>query len=142
VTTTAQAREAVVDRLITAAVLPVTAIALDNEAFEAPTDGSSWIRLVVRNTASEQETLGAPGQRKFERRAVVFAQIFVPVDVGANNPVAAISADGLAATVRNLFEGVSFGGCNFYGSLIREGRADGRWWLVVVEAPFTYYEEK
>jgi hypothetical protein len=139
VTTIAEARKTVYTTVLNSGIMATDKIALDNEAFEAPIDGSSWMRVAVRNNGSEKETLGP---YKYERRASAYVQIFVPVDAGLTNATAANNADALATSVRDLFEGKSLSGLNFAGVLIREGRPDGRWFLVVVDAPFNYHEHR
>lgn len=112
----------------------------DNEDQAPPADGTSWARIVVRDEASDQETLGIAPQRKFERHARVIVQIFAPVNQGIKPALA------LGVTVRNAFEGVTLSGpLHFRGVLVRQasgGQTDGRWVMVIVEAPFTYWEQK
>jgi hypothetical protein len=137
-TTLAEARESVYQRFLERWDLshPTVPYALDNEDFAPPTDGSPWARVSLRNMTSVQDTLGMEGARRWHRRALVMVQIFTPINEGAG------SADVLAATVRGMFEGASFEGLDFEASLIREGVPDGRWWLVLVESPLSYYETR
>ena len=132
-TTINAAREAIYLRWNTqwGATTPFT---FDNEKFSTP--DVPWARLTVRNTASEQRTLGAVGNRRFRRIASVFVQLYDLVDVGLSN------LDTLAQTARGIFEGVSFSGLDFTNVIVRESGADGKWFQVVVEAFFDYEETK
>lgn len=133
-TTINEAREAIYLRWSTqwGTTTPFT---FDNESFSAP-DKGQWARLTVRNTESEQRTLGAPGNRRFRRVASVFVQLYDLVDEGLE------TLDILAQTARGIFEGVSFSGLDFTNVVVRESGADGKWFQVVVEAFFDYEETK
>ncbi len=135
-TTLNDAREAVYLRF-TSTFTGVTAdrVALDNEDFPEPAKGN-WVRLVVRSLAREQETLGAPGNRKFRPEALVLVQVYVPVDSGTD------VADALAKEAADIFEGVSFSGLDFQGAVVRETGPTGRWFQFIMEAPFKYEEIK
>lgn len=110
------------------------AVTFDNEAFTPPT--VDWVRLAVRNTSSQQETLGRPTNRNFLRQASVFVQIFTQTDAGMN------AADDLAQEVRTIFEGVTFDNLRFTDVVTREEGPDGLWFMVVVECFFDYNEHK
>lgn len=113
-----------------------TAFTLENEGFEAPRDGSPWVRVSVRNTYSEQACLGPVGQRRFTRFASVFVQVFQRPDAGTKD------ADALATASRAIFEGHSFGGLRCRAGTIKEvGVTDG-WLGLLVEVPFDYEEIK
>lgn len=103
------AREAVYQRV--RAQWTATPFVFDNEAPEGGVDldaGSvAWVRFSFAEILSAQETLGAPGSRKYNRRGVVRASIFVPVNSGKRQ------AGELASAVRALFEGVRFSGLIF-----------------------------
>jgi len=122
---------------------PLTPYTFENERSAPPEavaqaafgmDTGSWVRLTVRNTVSQQETLGAVGFRKFERKGDIHLQIFVPVDRGTAD------ADTLAMQARAVFEGARFSGVVCYAGLSKEVGPDGRWYQVNVVIPFTYYE--
>jgi hypothetical protein len=132
-TTINEAREAVYERWDTqwGSTTPFT---FENEDFDTP--DVPWARVSVRNQASEQRTLGAPGNRRFRRIASVFVQIFDLVDNGL------LTLDGLSQTARTIFEGVSFSGLDFNNVVVRESGTDGKWYQFVVEAFFDYEETK
>ena len=128
------AKKAVLDRFVSqwGTTSPAT---FDNEVFK-PVTGVSWIRVVVRNIEANQETLGAPGNRKFEREALLIAQIFTPPNEGT------ASSDALAESFRAIFEGESFSEIHFEAVTVRESGPEPNWYKVVAEAPFTYNELK
>ena len=134
-TTLNQAREAIYDEFVTdwGSTSPLT---LDNEKVDPPT--TEWVRLSVRHTASTQDTLGAPGNRRFERIGSAFVQIFVPTDQGT------LRADELATIAREAFEGKSLTGTTirFLDVIVREAGVDGQFYAVVVEATFEYDETR
>lgn len=109
---------------------------LDNEKFDPP--AGRWARFRVRNGDSEQETLGAVGNRRFNRKAVLRAEFFDDVDGG----MAGLDEDVRA--FRTLFEGVSFDELRFYGEVPgRELGPDGKGrYGVLAEAHFDYPEIK
>ena len=80
-----------------------------NEQFT--TDGlTSWVRITVSHTTSDQTTCGSAPSRKFERRGNVFVQLFAPVDAGYGT-----LAD-YAQTVRTVLEGVRLDGLLLYAA--------------------------
>lgn len=134
-TTLNEAREAVCSKFIDEWA-DETAVTLDNETFDAPTT-EPWVRLSVRNITSGQETLGPVGHRNFERKAILFIQIFTQTDIGLKQ------SDELAQAARAIFEGITLNGnIAFYDSVTREVGPDGLWYQVVVECNFTYNETK
>jgi hypothetical protein len=136
VTTFRQARAAVVDKwkVDWPLVAPDVPFYFDNEAV-APCQ-TPWTRVVVRELASRQETLGVAPTRIFERKAMAIVQIFVARDTG----VGAIA--DLAQLARAVFEGKSFSGLDFYEVTPREVPTEDRWYQMTVEAQFNYYETK
>lgn len=145
-TTLKAARTAILQRWVDEWVVGAdarTAYTFENEKSAPPeavaaaafgTDTGAWVRLTVRNTFSQQETLGPPGGRKYERRGDIHIQIFVPVDRGTAD------ADTLAMAARAVYEGAKFGGIACYAGLPKEVGPDGRWFQVNVVIPFTYFE--
>lgn len=119
-----------------------SAFTFDNEPFTPPvpsatSSAASWVRVVIRNAASNQSTLGAVGNRRFRREGSVIIQVFVAKDSGRK------TADTLARTARGIFEGVTFSDICFTDVENREtGVVDGEWYQVVVEAFFQYDEIK
>ena len=112
-----------------------TPVTFDNESFNPPSDGA-WLRTVIRNTDSAQETLGRVTNRKFERIGVVLTQVFTPSNGGTSE------ADALSMAVRDIFEGTRIGGVVLNNVVIREIGVDGKWYQVNVEASFFYTEIK
>jgi hypothetical protein len=137
-TTLGQARERIYESFVTDWGA-TSAFTFDNEEFDPPT-GTPWVRLAVRHTASNQETLGGIGQRKYERIGSVFVQCFTPLDSGV------ASADNLASIARAVFEGKTLApageAIHFFDVVVREVGPDGAWYQINVEAFFTYHETK
>lgn len=109
---------------------------LDNEDFNEPED-TPWVRTVVRNRLSNQDSLGPVGVRKFLRVGAVFTQIFVPIDTGVEE------ADRLAELIRVMFEGVRLtGGLWFFATDVRELGPVDDYYQIVIESNFNYEQTK
>lgn len=134
-TTLNQATEAIYQHFIDSGIGGSIVVVFDGETYQ-PVEGTSWLRASIRHINSFQNTLGAPGNRNFERQASFNAQIFTPVDSGRK------AADLLAQSVRDIFEGVSLSGIYFFQSSVKEGLTDGVWYSIVVNNFFTYNETK
>jgi len=135
-TTLSEAREAIYETFNTAWA-DQTDLTFDNEGF-SPSEEDPWVRLAVRHTASKQETLGAPGDRKFARFGAAFVQVFTPVDGGT------APSDTLIEDARAVFEGNRINGTTirFNDVIVREEGRDESWCQTVVEAQFEYDETK
>ena len=123
--------EAIYQRFIASGI--VANVVLDNEDIKFE---SAWARLVVRHSARAQDTIGRKTNRRFRSSASVLVQVYTPINTGVNN------AHDLAKQVVDLFEGESFSGLDFTAAQTRESGSDGKWYQVVVEAPFDYDETK
>lgn len=139
-TTINEARKALYDRFTTtwaASSHSTIPYSLDNEGFTPPAAGG-WVRLSVRHTISTQETLGPIGSRKFERRGLIFVQVFVP----KNDPIK--NADTYVTTIKNALEAVTLLDDNLVteAHVPREIGGSDRWYQVNVEVPFRYYETR
>lgn len=106
----------------------------DNESFDKPK--APWARIVVRNTAGGQHTLGPEGTRVYRRIAHVLIQIFTEKGKGTKE------ADTLAQAAIAIFEGKKINGLCFNDGLAREIGSDGEWYTVVVDVTFDYDETK
>lgn len=114
-----------------------TPIAFDNDEFNPPSTDTPWVRLVVRNRVSNQETLGPVTLRKFLRSGSVFVQVFVPINVGL------AEADRLARLARNIFEGTRLSRALWINNVdVRESGPEDDWYQILVEGFFTYEETK
>ena len=110
-------------------------VAYDNLTFE----GSAhriWIEVAIRHTASTQETLGNPGNRRYRREGELMATIHSQTGVGAKEAL------DIAEGIRKIFEGRRIKGINPVGGvLVQEEGKDITGFLVVVIFPF-WYEER
>ncbi len=135
-TTLTQARDSVYERFLANYTGVVAArITFENEEFNEPNTGD-WVRVSVRHTPRTQDTLGGPGNRKFLSHAIVFVQVYTATDTGVKQ------GDTLATEARDLYEAVSFDGLDFLAGDVREVGPDGRWFIHLVEVPFSYEEIK
>lgn len=109
-------------------------VAFDNEEFEQPSD--EWVRLAVRLDQRAQNTLGKATNRKFRSRGSIFVQCFTRTNTGTSR------ADTIAKAAGDVFEGEGFSGVDCYASVIRETGPKGKWYMVLVEVEFDFYETK
>jgi hypothetical protein len=72
----------------------------EGHPFTEPAPDIEWARLSVRNTGGGQTSLGAVGDRKYERDFSIFVQVFVPVTGGMKTGAT------YAQAARAIFEGV------------------------------------
>ena len=134
-TTINEAKKAINDRF-TLAWGVTTLVTKDNAEFTTPTEREPWVRLTIRHTGGNQETLGKKTNRKYERRGKIFVSIFVDVDIGTS------LSDSLGKTAQDIFEGESFDGVTVNDTVIREIGANDIWFHVIMEADFLYNEIK
>jgi len=133
-TTINDAKKTVYNTFIAGWTAETAPFTFDNESFSPPV--TEWVRLVVRNTNSNQETLGQKTARRFLRQASVLIQIFTVANTGTKE------ADRLADVAKNIFEGERIGNIWFLEADVRETGTDGEWYQVVVEIIFNYEETK
>lgn len=106
----------------------------DNESGAA---GTSFVRVTVIHTTSQQITMGAIGARRFQRNAQIFVQLFTPIDQGR----ATIS--GLADAARSVLEGQTLAGeLVIDAGATRENQPDGTWMQMSVVLPCRYFETR
>jgi len=134
-TTLPEARQAVNDYFI-AEWGDTTKYVLANEQLNPEPVDEPWVRLVVINRVSNQETLGRETQRRFKRRASVIAQVFTPLYGGTYD------SDVLCEKIKCMFEGRDLGSIWFLESDVRETGEDGSWFQMLVETEFTYEQIK
>jgi hypothetical protein len=100
-------------------------------------DGDSpQFRVYIRHGDSEQGTLGAVGNRRFDRQGVVIVQIFTPFADGFTLD------DTLVTVARNCFEGVTASGVWFRGVKAQEIGKSGGLYQTNVTANFEYSERR
>lgn len=107
----------------------------DNSDFTMPED-ANWVRLVVRVRTRTQTSLGRVGNRKFNTKAAVSAQVFVPVEEGT------FDADRLSKKLADIFDGTRFDSLSFKAAVVRESGASGEFFQYNVEVPFDFEEIK
>lgn len=136
-TTINQAREAIY-QAFAAAWGQRTPYCFDNEKFDPP--AGPWVRVSVRHQDRQQETLGAPGSRKFESRGSAFIQYFEP-PLGATE-----IADGHISAAVAIYDAKRIEGTTirFEAAISREIGIieDGRWYAALIECNFVYDEQK
>lgn len=100
-----------------------------------PAAAATWARIVVRHLNSEQETLGVPGARKWERTAMVAVQLFIQAGAGVETLYV------LAEQARQVYEGVDLAGIILFKSDVFELGPDGKGWHQInVSTRFRYYQ--
>lgn len=85
---------------------------------------------------ARQHTLGAVGARRFERLAILFVELRIPV------AQAQTAMTRLISKVADAFEGWSLGGLHGREVSAQDPVNDSNEYAVVVECTFTYYERK
>jgi hypothetical protein len=114
---------------------PTVPYTLDNEQFIS--DGvAEWVSMVVRHGVAGQETLGAIGDRVYQRRGLVIVQLFVAVDRGL------LRLDELGRAARDIFEGKTLSQVRCYNGQYRELGKEGQWMRGNVSVAFSYDEHK
>lgn len=120
-----------------------TPFVIEDEGFDDdthPEPPDEWARLSMRHVGPRpgangpQVNLGGPGNRKFERGAIVFVQIFTPYEAGADR------GDDLGHFALGIFEAKKIGAVTCEGGRVYEGQRDGKWRLTLVEVT-AYYDE-
>lgn len=112
--------------------------ALQNEAFALPTTGD-FATFGLRMTASRQGTSGEVGTRAVNRDGWILVKLWTPTNTGT----ARINA--LKGFVRSVFELKSLGPSTDDPVTIYAGTptivgTDGRWYMELMQLPFTWIE--
>lgn len=135
-TTLTEARTAIYTRWIANWLEADAKYHFDNEEFIKPTN-LPWLRVSVRHRDSNQDTLGRKPNRKYKRDGSILINIFTVPGKGTK------VSDSLVQSARTIFEGETFSGVTVDDVSNREiGLTDDKWYMVVVEAFFSYYETK
>jgi hypothetical protein len=130
-----EATEAIYARMLANVPSGISAddITFRNEPFDPPA-AASWIRMIVDWGVSNQQTLGATGNRRYDRAGTILFQVFDPVGGGVQ------LMDGIVQDIRDTFEGVRADGIVYLDAQRRRIGVDGRWDQTNVEVAF-YHEE-
>lgn len=134
-----QAIEAITARAITSlgTLQPTLPLAFENEGFDPASGPDQWARITIRMTSSRQVSTGPTGTRRFERKGVIFADLFGPLNTG-RKPLAAIAAD-----VRTTLESQELASDLWtYATAESDVSTDARWFKVQYATPFTFYETR
>ena len=101
-TTRITAKDTLLKEFISSYSLSYPVSYANNESFVKPTT-TPWVRFEIQNNFSDQSTIGATGNRRFERFGLISYQVFVPVNTG--------TYDGgtICEHINNIFEGKRFG---------------------------------
>lgn len=138
-TTSNQARQEVYETLKTPweTAYPSTPLVFANEGFDS--EGvEEYASVELRHTGGGQSTLGAVGSRNFERRGLVFVQLYAAVNRGLAR------LDELSKTVLDTLEGKTLpvNSVFLYNGLFRELPPEGPWVRGSVTIQVTYDEIK
>lgn len=123
-------------------------IALKNEVFDTE---PIWVRMTVRELASEQITLNRPatltrpGLQKIQRECLITVEVFYPVEGAFDGYEGGTDAGGLLAEdVRRFFENKVFAPAKCRAATVNDAVQDeetaGRWWQQRVTIPFFFIE--
>lgn len=140
-TTPNEVRELIYAQAVTTltALLTPSSFAFDNEEYSPPSD-STWVRVSVRETVSDQGTLGPVETRRYTRRGAAAFEIYAPTDDGT------AEADRVVKAVRDDFEGVSLRdgvkAVHFNDCQVVELGVEGARWRVNALASFWFEDRK
>ena len=112
----------------------VLVVGQDNSSVDGGQD--PWVRISVPETGGGQQSLGAPGERKFRREFSVFIQIYTLAANGVNG------GSVLAAEARRIYEATSFDGLDFQDARIFPQLPEEKWMITLVEAEGEFDEIK
>lgn len=118
---------------------PLTPYCFDDEKFDPP--DAPWAKFVVQSGIFQQETLGAPRNRKFSRTGRAIIMLRKPPLIGGQAVM-----DALIKAAVELFEGRRLCGTSGWFKNITPNEIgqpkDGRWYEATVTAEFEYVEIK
>lgn len=112
-----------------------TPAVFQNEPYKAA-DDETYVRLVIRTADGGQETSGEKGNRRYDRAAYIFAQVFVPENTGTSQ------ADTLSEELKAIFESNTFDGVVCNNGNIDPVGVTGKHFQTNVDIAFKYYEIK
>lgn len=93
-----EARNVIVKRLLSAALLPPDKIARPNVEFKIPVTGP-WVRISFNDTNSDYRSIGGEEQLvRVERQAVFIIQLFIKQNTGTSD------GQTLAESIADLYE--------------------------------------
>jgi hypothetical protein len=112
----------------------VIPVALDNQPFNPPETGSGvkWVRVNVQFLDGRQASLGRTNNRRFDKRGILFIQVFTPAGYATDDN------DDLAEASLDLFEGVGLGGLWFDRGRVETVGPDGEWYQQNVVINFNF----
>lgn len=107
-----------------------TLIAWDNVDFTVPSDGSSWIRVGVKNVGSSFKSLGPA--KVTRRTGIIFIQVFIPDGKTTKQ------ADSITDTLVNLFETKLLQGFRFESPDVKEIGNNNGWFQVNIAVSYHF----
>ena len=118
----------------------VTVIQDSEKATDPATD--AWVRISVRHSGREGNTIGgqerlSAGVFRFRRTSKSTARVFLQLFTKIGQP----PLDALALEAANVFDSISFSGMHFQPAITRELGPDGKWFVILIEIQFEYYDQ-
>ncbi len=114
-----------------------TPIAIDNRRLTAPTP--PFAQIDITNLSSDQRTMGASGNRRFERSGFLDVRLYGARDRGRGE------LDTLAELVIDIVEAIDLAGFRTYASTINELRENKHFpelWCLLVRTSFDYHQRR
>lgn len=111
--------------------------AIDNRRLTQPTP--PFAQVSILNLNSDQVTIGAPGNRRFERSGFIDVKLYDKRDQGRGN------LDELAAKVIDIFEAIDIAGMRTYATTITEVRNDREYpdlWVLLCRTPWETHHRR
>lgn len=145
-TTQTEARDSIIDRINTAWLasattqdLPLVFDDVDGEkpGYDEAGKAIAWGRVTVRHTAGAQETMAAPGDRRYGIRGNIVVQIFTPSGDGWT------LSDSIVAILKTALRAPRLSHPVWYTDVTpAEIGHDGPWSLQTLSANFGYQERE
>lgn len=137
--TPAAAHKAILQHWITQIAIraPSLVFTIDNRKLTQPTP--PFAQVSILNLGSDQRTIGAPGNRRFERSGFIDVSLYGARDRGRGE------LDTLAEAVIEIFEAIDLSGLRTYATSVREIRNDREYpdlWVLLCRVPFEYHDRR
>lgn len=113
-----------------------TPVVLENEAGDGDGLSVSWAHVFLKGDGAEQASIGAAGNRIFDRFARVYIDIHSPINAGTD------AGSSLATAARDIFEARRIGDLVFLEGRVDEIGVRGKWYITRAEIKLTFDERK